>query len=804
MPPKKSKEEQKLAGKLKLEAFKRQRAEAKAAKASAGDVAISDASNATESSEAKGDADAASKADARAPDAPPPRVTDPPAPVMEARAASTLTAATAAPFADVAPRSPPEEKIAAPLADVASSSVARAEPSPPLDGSVFQSLPGSSPGSPSTSFGDLGAEPRTAPDALRTHVGEAREAHLVTSLDEETENEKRKVASLERAAAEARSDAASARADLAASRRAGADAAAARARAEGERDAALRRAASAESAAAAAASSTRERLAALETEAETRAAASASATRAAESAEARVVTLTTAMGALETELEAERGARVRLENEYLVSKNEKAASDAARDAASSSARDAETALTAKALAAENRARAAEDDQLRAEEDAAAARAELDAARRELAEVLQVSRREESVNDTKHASSPREETTRGDETSDETRFETRFEEERFALASEIRALTRKLDAARADAAEAREAKARAEAKAETRDAARDAETAAAAAAAAHTAAALEAEKDAVREAKARARDAETAVAELRAAAAANANANVVSESAESATGRDFNLQEGVSLEESERSIERTNRSNHSDSKPARETPVNGNEPSGLLVGANPNPDGNGATTTNVQTVQTLTLERDAYLERLNAKIRSSNETQDLLLRELDARDGELETLDARLAAAIAGNAALNEKLDAALAMARAERVRVERLAEMLEEQAAWGSQTARESIPAGTTNAIEERANGEHEHERDDERNERTERDERSADGGAAAPATPARDAHELKKNTVAVAESPAAKLAAEILAGSELGRAYHPLLASIEARLLRLRNEKLPETRAGA
>ena len=46
---------------------------------------------------------------------------------------------------------------------------------------------------------------------------------------------------------------------------------------------------------------------------------------------------------------------------------------------------------------------------------------------------------------------------------------------------------------------------------------------------------------------------------------------------------------------------------------------------------------------------------------------------------------------------------------------------------------------------------------------------------------------------------VAVAESPAAKLAAEILAGSELGRAYHPLLASIEARLLRLRNEKLPE-----
>jgi hypothetical protein len=182
MPPKKTKEEQKLAGKQKLEAFKRQRAEAKAAKASARDVAISDASEATESSEAKGDADAASKADAPAPDAPPPRVTDPPAPAVEASAASTWTAATAAPFADVAPSSPPEEKNAAPLADVASSSVARA-PSPPLDGSVFQSLPGSNPGSPSPSFGDVRPEPSTAPstapDALRT-LGDAREkkAHL--------------------------------------------------------------------------------------------------------------------------------------------------------------------------------------------------------------------------------------------------------------------------------------------------------------------------------------------------------------------------------------------------------------------------------------------------------------------------------------------------------------------------------------------------------------------------------------------------------------------------------------------------
>ena len=115
----------------------------------------------------------------------------------------------------------------------------------------------------------------------------------------------------------------------------------------------------------------------------------------------------------------------------------------------------------------------------------------------------------------------------------------------------------------------------------------------------------------------------------------------------------------------------------------------------------NPDGSAAVAT---TVRTLTLERDAYLERLNAKIRSSNETQDLLLREMDARDGELETLDARLASALAGNAALNEKLDAALAMARAERVRVERLAEMLEEQARGpprGAGIARDERDRGT-------------------------------------------------------------------------------------------------------
>ena len=41
------------------------------------------------------------------------------------------------------------------------------------------------------------------------------------------------------------------------------------------------------------------------------------------------------------------------------------------------------------------------------------------------------------------------------------------------------------------------------------------------------------------------------------------------------------------------------------------------------------------------------------------------------------------------------------------------------------------------------------------------------------------------------------ASTASVKLAADILQGSDLGRAYHPLLASIEARLLHLQSEKL-------
>ena len=146
---------------------------------------------------------------------------------------------------------------------------------------------------------------------------------------------------------------------------------------------------------------------------------------------------------------------------------------------------------------------------------------------------------------------------------------------------------------------------------------------------------------------------------------------------------------------------------------------------------------------------------------------------------------------------------DEKLDSALAMARAERVRNDRLVEMLEEQAVWGEERdaddSRDSRGKdGSKTTFEEVATK----TKTPKKKKDAERDDAGGAGGiAAAPSTPARENNAPSRPST-VAESPAAKLAAEILAGSELGRAYHPLLASIEARLLHLRNEKLPDITA--
>jgi chromosome segregation ATPase len=485
--------------------------------------------------------------------------------------------------------------------------------------------------------------------------------------------------------------------------------------------------------------------------------------------ETRVGELKASIDSLTTELELERAKRIAVERSVGATDAARVDAEAARDAAFSTARAAETALAAKARAAEIRARSAEDDQLRAEEDAAAARAELEDARRELAEALSSRRKAKEEKD--------EEDSSRSETLDErlALSEARFEEERFALASEIRLLTRKLDAARLELAETRDAAARAEASFLERDKERLAETA-------ETAQSIEKEKEARNVAEARLRDAETALAELR---AEKARAEKKQEAAE------------ANAKAAKAEAERV----------ANETEAEDDAAAVELVGTEDEPLGSGLDVSSLTaSLATLRLERDAFLEKLNAKIRSSNETQDTLLRELDARDGEIESLDARLAAALEDRKGLDEKLDAALAMARAERVRNERLVEMLEEQAVWGegdldAEDSRESEKNadGSKTTVEEVATK----TKSQKKKKDAEREilAGGAGGIASAPSTPARE-NIAPSRPISVAESPAAKLAAEILAGSELGRAYHPLLASIEARLLHLRNEKLPDITA--
>jgi len=296
--------------------------------------------------------------------------------------------------------------------------------------------------------------------------------------------------------------------------------------------------------------------------------------------------------------------------------------------------------------------------------------------------------------------------------------------------------------------------------------------------AETAQSIETEKEARNVAEARLRDAETALAELR---AEKARAEKKEEAAE------------ANAKAAKAEAERV----------ANETEAEAEDAAAAVepVGTEDEPLGSGLDVSSLTaSLATLRLERDAFLEKLNAKIRSSNETQDTLLRELDARDGEIESLDARLAAALEERISLDEKLDAALAMARAERVRNERLVEMLEEQAVWGegdldAEESRESGRVeddGSKTTVEEAAT-----------TTKTPKKKKDAGAIASAPSTPARENNpHAPSRPIPVAESPAVKLAAEILAGSELGRAYHPLLASIEARLLHLRNEKLPDITA--
>ena len=188
-----------------------------------------------------------------------------------------------------------------------------------------------------------------------------------------------------------------------------------------------------------------------------------------------------------------------------------------------------------------------------------------------------------------------------------------------------------------------------------------------------------------------------------------------------------------------------------------------------------------------------LERGGAEEALRSKIRSMDAAQDRLLAEIDAATGELERLDAELDATEERARAAEEREREALDGVAAAAMKTDRLMEMLTEQEEWereaaeaaAAAAAREggaggagvSASAPTTPAKDSGVQ---------------DGDENSTPGAAArtVPATPARKG-------AGRASTASVKLAADILQGSDLGRAYHPLLASIEARLLHLQSEKL-------
>ena len=189
-----------------------------------------------------------------------------------------------------------------------------------------------------------------------------------------------------------------------------------------------------------------------------------------------------------------------------------------------------------------------------------------------------------------------------------------------------------------------------------------------------------------------------------------------------------------------------------------------------------------------------LERGGAEDALRSKIRTMDAAQDRLLAEIDAATGELERLDAELDATEERARAAEEREREALEGVAAAATKTDRLMEMLTEQEEW----EREAAEAAAAAAREGAAGGE--------------------GVAASAPATPAKDSGvqdgdedstpgagartvpggaARSRRGAGRASTASVKLAADILQASDLGRAYHPLLASIEARLLHLQSEKL-------
>ena len=169
-----------------------------------------------------------------------------------------------------------------------------------------------------------------------------------------------------------------------------------------------------------------------------------------------------------------------------------------------------------------------------------------------------------------------------------------------------------------------------------------------------------------------------------------------------------------------------------------------------------------------------LERGGAEEALRSKIRTMDAAQDRLLAEIDAATGELERLDAELDATEERARAAEERGEEALDGVAAAATKTDRLMEMLTEQEEW----EREAAEAAAAAAREGAADG--------------------AGVSASAPATPAKDSgvqdgdedstpgaartvHYARAGHRGAgrASTASVKLAADILQGSDLGRAYH-------------------------
>lgn len=684
------------------------------------------------------------------PVAPPPAPPPPPPVTFAAPPVAAESAESASPSREMAFQPLPES----PTADVAPPRATRPPPPPkPSPVHVPSTIP---PPPPATGPPPPAAPPATGPPESESDSPDVREAAALREL-----------------LAETRTEVDTARSELYAARRIAAEAKAARERAEAERDEGASRTARAETIAA-------------EAVAERDAAATAAAEASASAAEMRAE-----RDAATADAREQAAARARAEE---IAARERSAREDAEALVGGAAASTERAggerdeavrakddAVARARLAERKMQDALDEQIRAEEEAAELRAELENARAELAEVRAAARGNPGVSS---ASSPAGDgygagySQSGGISADEAAA---MEVERYQLVAELQAKSRKLEEAKAEADRLRGVGDDAAARANKAERERDL----AVAKIESLASELEATRESQRRAAADAGDvAEALAGERKKLAAAETRAAEAERELASALAALADAASPVGQHRSDAGDAGVDR------RPStvQEAVAAVRRDADARIAA-----AEEVASTAAAALEAERLERGGAEEALRSKIRTMDAAQDRLLAEIDAATGELERLDAELDATEERARAAEEREREALDGVAAAAMKTDRLMEMLTEQEEW----EREAAEAAAAAAREGAANG--------------------AGVSASAPATPAKDsgvqdgdedstpgAARTVPATPAQghrgagrASTASVKLAADILQGSDLGRAYHPLLASIEARLLHLQSEKL-------